>query len=46
MIDIYKGHFFAILMTDSLQVLIPWKFNGLNKVTSLPHHFKNIDMRM
>jgi hypothetical protein len=46
MTDIYKGHFFAILMTDILQVLMPWKLNGLNEVTSLPCRFKNIDMRM
>jgi hypothetical protein len=44
MADIYKGHFFAMLMTDILQVLMPWKFNNLNEVTSLPRRFKNIDM--
>jgi hypothetical protein len=42
--DIYKWHFFANLMTDILQVLMPWKFNSLNEVTSLPRCFKNIYM--
>jgi hypothetical protein len=36
MTDIYKRHFFAILMTDILQVLMSWKFNDLNEVTSHP----------
>jgi hypothetical protein len=45
MTNIHKGRFFAILMTDILQVLVPCKFHDLNEVTSLPCHIKNIDMR-
>jgi hypothetical protein len=44
MTDIYKCRLFAILMNDILYVLMPWKFNDLNEVTSLPRHFKNIDI--
>jgi hypothetical protein len=39
---IYKGHFFAILMTDILQVLMPWKFKGCYALFGIDHGKKHV----
>ncbi|AQK84204.1 hypothetical protein ZEAMMB73_Zm00001d037525 [Zea mays] len=35
-------HFFAILMTDILQVLMPWKFNGCHALFVIDHVKKHV----